>query len=87
MVPRATVPVCRIPAGRLGLETGMTVVRVEQVKLKRVYFITIRLCHGYFLHCEFNVGNHAKVPNKLMVYVLRVAERILDDPDNISNGM
>ena len=87
MAPRATIPVRRIPAGRLGLETGMTVVRVEQVKLKRAYFITIGLCHSYFLHCEFNVGNHAEVPNKLMVYALRVAERILDDPDNISNGM
>ena len=63
----------------------MTVVRVEQVKLKRAYFITIGLCHNYFLRCKFNVGNH--VPNKLMVYTLHVAERILDDLDNISNGM
>ena len=87
MAPRATVLVRRIPAGRLGLETGMTVVRVEQVKLKRVYFITIGLCHSYSLRCEFDVGNHAEVPNKLMVYALCVTERILDDLDNISNGM
>ena len=50
MAPRVIVPVRRIPAGRLGLETGMTVVRVEQVKLKRAYFITVTLDSGRGKH-------------------------------------